>query len=98
VLQDRATGSGAEECIQYLESAARLTKVGENSAGCVHFGNLGLAVLPRSGLYVWMGNKYFSSIYGFIEKKGIAPDIPVRPGEDALDRSLAAIDAGALKK
>lgn len=92
VLMDRRTGSCGEYMVEWLDAVFKVVKLGLPTSGCVHFGNVGLAILPNSGLYIQMGVTYVPTIYGFVEKKGIPPDVPVEDGRDALRSALERID------
>lgn len=92
VLMDRMTGSCGEEMVEWLDSAFRAIKIGSYTTGVAQFGNVGLTTLPASGIYLQMGIKYFPSRYGFIETKGIPPDIQLTGQEDSLTRALLEID------
>ena len=59
--------------------------VGQNSGGYVHFGNMGLIVLPNSQIIIQMATDFWKYKDGrFIEFIGHTPDIKVRKGKDAL--------------
>lgn len=92
VLMDRRTGSCGEYMVEWLDTVFKVVKLGLPTSGCMHFGNVGLAILPNSGLYIQMGVTYAPTIYGFVEKKGIPPDVPVEDGQDALRSALERID------
>ncbi|NUM88996.1 MAG: hypothetical protein HUU37_07315, partial [Bdellovibrionales bacterium] len=91
VLQDSDCGSSCESLLEFLETNPRVVTVGENSAGSVHFGNVGMVVLPHSGIVVQIATDFWRYRDGrYVEKTGYAPHIRVPPGKDALDvvRSL----------
>lgn len=85
VLQDTECASSCESLLELLESNPRVVTVGENSSGSVHFGNVGMAVLPHSGIIVQIATDFWRYRDGrFVEKTGYAPHIRVPPGKDAL--------------
>jgi C-terminal processing protease CtpA/Prc len=62
-----------------------VTVVGENSFGAIHFGDPGVLKLPYSKIIVGMGIIYNQYRDGkFRELTGIAPDIRVPDGRDAI--------------
>lgn len=86
LLQDRACASACEATLDYFEYIDGVKKVGENSAGLVHFGNLGFVVLPKSGLQINIASTF--STYRdkrFIESSGVTPDVVVPKGSDAYE-------------
>jgi hypothetical protein len=65
-------------------------KVGTNTKGQVHFGNVGKLILRNSGIIVQLAtsyNMYFDR--RFIEKVGIAPDIYITDDQDAMNVAIA---------
>jgi len=90
VLASRKTASAAELAIDALQSAGRVTLVGETTAGALLSqkmfdvaGGFHLS-LPIAG--------YVSAKHGVIEGKGLTPDIAV-PAEQALETALAHLKA-----
>ncbi len=97
VLMDKGTASSGEEFIGYLRQLENVVFVGENSGGVAQFGELARFVLPNTGLPAYFGTKLFlppdlSSTEGI----GYFPDVWV-PSDQALDKTLAAIEAGWLQ-
>jgi hypothetical protein len=93
ILQDKECGSSAESAIDFFEYFPNITKVGINTAGMIHFGNVGLVILPNSGITIQMptkANKYKDG--RFIEFTGITPDIVLNDGQDAYDYVLALLN------
>ena len=89
ILQDKRTGSSGESTIDFFEYFPNVTKVGTHTSGTLSFGDLGLFILPNSGIHVYMpttANKYKDG--RFIEKKGIKPDIQLQEGQDAYEYAL----------
>lgn len=97
VLIDRHTASSAEGFITNLLQMEHVVFVGENSQGCVHYGDTGFYYLPNSGIAVQLGTKLFlTPQLDHIEGVGFQPDLWV-PAEQALPRTLAAIRKGWLQ-
>jgi hypothetical protein len=89
ILIDGSCKSSGESTIDAFECHPAVKKVGRNTAGMIHFGNVGLLVLPHSKILVQiptMYNEYADK--RFIEKTGIKPDIETAPGQDAYDLAL----------
>ncbi len=86
ILIDAECASSCESTTDFFEYNPLVKTVGENTAGCIHFGNNGIVVLKNSGIFLHMAISYNSYVDGrFIEKTGIKPKIPVPAGKDALD-------------
>ena len=85
ILVDRECASACETTLQVLENLPNRILVGENTAGAVHFGDVGRAFLPNSRVLVSLAT---SSVEFHdrrqIEKQGYAPSVPVEAGKDAL--------------
>jgi hypothetical protein len=94
LLIDRACASSCESIVEVLERHPRFKTVGENTGGFVHFGNMGYAVLPRSGIVVQMATDFWRFDDGrYVEQVGYAPKLRVAPGGDALAAALADLEA-----
>lgn len=94
ILQDKECRSSGESSIDFFEYFPNVTRVGFNTVGMIHFGNVGLVVLPYSGLHLKMPTKANRYKDGrFIEFTGIKPDIFLEEGQDAYQYVL-----GVLKK
>ena len=86
ILQDRDCASSGESTIDFFEYFPKITRVGFNTAGMIHFGNLGMVVLPHSGIQINMPTKANRYKDGrFIEFIGIKPDVVLKDGEDAYE-------------
>jgi len=97
VLMDKGTASSAESFIGYLRQLENVIFIGENSGGIGQFGELARFVLPNTGLSVFFGTKLFlPPDFSLTEGIGFLPDLWV-PTDQALDLSLAAIEAGYLQ-
>jgi hypothetical protein len=86
ILQDNECGSSCESTIDFFEYFPNVTKVGFNTKGMIHFGNIGIVVLPNSSIQINIptkANKYKDD--RFIEFTGIKPNIVLGDGEDAYD-------------
>lgn len=89
ILMDGECGSSCESTIQSFEWHPYVKRVGENTVGCLHFGNIGDFWLPESRVQVQMATQYNEYFDGrFLERIGIAPDIRVPSGTDALEYIL----------
>jgi hypothetical protein len=85
ILIDFECASSCESTTDAFEYNKLVKRVGERTAGYIHFGNNGNVVLTHSGIVLQMAVSYNQYKDGrFLEKKGIAPDIEVPPGQDAL--------------
>ena len=73
---DQRCASSCESTIDAFEFYPQAKKVGENTAGFIHFGNVSPAILPNSKIMVQIG---------------IKPDIPLPEGTDALAHILKLI-------
>ena len=90
ILTDRKCASSCESTVTAFEFHPRAEKIGENTGGYIHFGDVSPVVLPYSKVVVQMATHYDKFFDGrFIEKTGVKPDIAVPNGNDAL---LVAID------
>jgi hypothetical protein len=89
VLTDRQCGSSCEHTVELLKFHPNAKTVGENTAGLIHFGQMGAITLPKSKLVVTLSTQYFEGFRpGFFELTGYPPDIRVPKGKDALDYLL----------
>jgi hypothetical protein len=95
VMNDRVASSG-EGLIMRASQAENVVLVGENSQGCLTFGNPGAHQLPHSRLMVRLPINW--GLYpdmGFREEKGLAPDLWV-PAADAVNYAVAAVRSGTI--
>jgi hypothetical protein len=89
ILQDKDCGSSCESTIDFFEYFPNVTKVGYNTMGMIHFGNIGIVVLPHSSIQINMATKSNRYKDGrFIEFTGIKPDIELVDGQDAYEYVL----------
>jgi hypothetical protein len=95
VLVDRRCGSSCESGMEVLAQLTNATTVGENTAGTIHFGNIGKLVMPASAIVVQIASQFTRYANGtFVEGAGFAPDVAVPPGADALDVTLERWSSG----
>jgi hypothetical protein len=95
VMNDRVASSG-EGLIMRASQAENVVLVGENSMGCLTFGNAGAYQLPHSRLMVHLPINF--GLYldmEFREEKGLAPDLWV-PAADAVNYAVAAVRSGTI--
>jgi C-terminal processing protease CtpA/Prc len=86
ILTDRECISSCESTTDFFEFNPLAKRIGENTGGYIHFGNVGYLVLKNSGIAVRMASTFNTYADGrFVEKIGIAPTIRVPSGQDALD-------------
>lgn len=86
ILMDKYCASSCESTIDSFEYNTLVKKIGENTAGFVHFGNNGKIVLKNSHVRAQLAVAFNTYNDGrFIEKRGIMPDIFVKSGKEALD-------------
>ena len=81
--------SACESLLDYFEGHPYSRRVGENTAGMLHFGNEGFVLLPNSQISVQMATDFWKYKDGrFVERIGYAPHFRVEPGQDALNVAL----------
>ena len=91
-----STASAGEGLIMRLSQAENVVVVGENSMGCLTFGNAGAHQLPQSKLMVWLPINF--GLYldkEFREEEGLKPDLWV-PAADAVNYAVAAVRQGTI--
>lgn len=97
VLIDSECASSCESTVEFFENQTNVKTVGENTAGSVHFGNIGHVVLPNSHIIVQIATDFWKYKDGrYIEKMGYKPTISVTPGHNAMNKALT--DAGGTQK
>ena len=76
--------------------AENVLVVGENTMGCLTFGNAGMFQLPHSRLTVRLPTNFglYTDLV-FREGKGLAPDLWV-PAADAVNYAVAAVRSGTI--
>lgn len=92
ILMDGKCGSSCESTIDGFESRPYVKKVGENTAGYIHFGNIGYILLPHSKIEIQTPTHYNKYRDGrFLEILGIKPDIKVPKEKDAYSYLFSQI-------
>jgi hypothetical protein len=93
ILTDKRCGSSCESSIDVFDPMPSVKRVGQSTAGTLHFGNIGKLLLPHSRVIVQIPTH--ANIFRdnrFTEKVGFAPHINVKDGEDALTKLLSLIE------
>jgi len=96
VVTNNLVASAGEGLVMRISQAENVLFVGENTMGCLTFGNISLHQLPNSNLKVWMPINF--SIFQdrvFREEIGLSPDIWV-PAQDAVNFTVAALRKGTI--
>lgn len=75
VLIDENTVSGGEMFVKMLKELPNCIVVGIPTYGAVNVGNVSFFKLPNSKIQIQMGISLFLDKYGWIDNKGIYPDI-----------------------
>jgi hypothetical protein len=91
-----SVASAGEGLVMRLSQAENVVLVGENSMGCLTFGNPGAHQLPHSKLMVRLPINF--GLYldkEFREEGGLLPDLWV-PAEDAVNYAVAAVRQGTI--
>lgn len=89
LLIDSECESSCENTVAFFENHPNSKTVGENTAGSIHFGQVGTVWLKNSNVFVDIPTKIYNySDKRFIEKKGYVPNIPVSSGKDAYKIAL----------
>ena len=96
IVMNGLVASAGEGMVMRASQAENVVLVGENSMGCLHFGNVSSHQLPHSRLPVRMPiNAGLFPDMAFREGVGIAPDLWV-PAADAVNYAVAAVRAGTI--
>jgi hypothetical protein len=96
LVTNGSVASAGEGLIMRLSQAENVVVVGENSMGCLTFGNGGAHQLPHSKLMVWLPINF--GLYldmEFREEVGLMPDLWV-PAADAVNYAVAAVRQGTI--
>jgi hypothetical protein len=96
MVTNGSVASAGEGLIMRLSQAENVVVVGENSMGCLTFGNGGAHQLPNSKLMVWLPINF--GLYldmEFREEEGLMPDLWV-PAADAVNYAVAAVRQGTI--
>ncbi len=94
ILVDRHVGSAAEAIIPMLRPHPRAKIIGENSGGNCQFGAIRPIYMPDGSL-IKIGSILRTYENGFIETKGLNPDINCS-GKDAFNEALKIIETPKL--
>jgi hypothetical protein len=95
VMNERVASAG-EGLVLRASQAENVLLVGENTRGCLTFGNAGTHRLPHSGLRVSMPINFGLFLDGVSrEEVGLAPDLWV-PAADAVNYAVAAVRSGTI--
>ena len=90
-LIDNGVASAGESFVKYLKQLSNVIFIGTNTAGVLHFANMGMCNLPNSKIEVFLSKTIsMETDFNFREGKGYFPDFWVNP-EEALDLSLKFI-------
>ncbi len=96
VVMNNWVASAGEGLVMRVSQAENVLVLGENSKGCLTFGNAGLHQLPHSRMRVSMPINF--GIYldrVFREERGLVPDLWV-PAADAVNYAVAAVRSGTI--
>ncbi len=97
IVTNGRVASAGEGLVMRASQAENVVLVGENTMGCLTFGNAGIHQLPHSRLRVKMPINFGLYLDGKPrEEIGIAPDFWV-PAADAVNYTVAAIRNGTIK-
>lgn len=92
ILADAECGSSCENGILHFRPYSGTRVIGENTAGRLHFGNIGIILLPKSRVSVQIASDFKRYDDGsFLELIGLTPDIKVEGGQDAIDIAIKLI-------
>ena len=96
LVTNGSVASAGEGLIMRLSQAENVVVVGENSMGCLTFGNGGAHQLAHSKLKVWLPINFGLFLdKEFREEVGLRPDLWV-PAEDAVNYAVAAVRQGTI--
>jgi len=96
VIMNDGVASAGEGLVMRISQVENVVVVGENSMGCLTFGNISTHKLPHSGLMVWMPINFGIFLDQEIrEGEGLLPDLWV-PAAEAVDYTIAALRKGTI--
>jgi hypothetical protein len=96
VITNNLIASAGEGFVMRISQVENVLVVGENTKGCLTFGNISLHQLPHSKLMIWIPiNFCIFQDQEFREEVGLFPDLWV-PAEDAVNFTVAAIRRGTI--
>lgn len=96
VVTNAEVASAGEGLVMRISQAENVMVVGENTRGCLTFGNVSAHQLPHSKLMIWIPINF--GLYldqEFREEVGLAPDLWV-PAAEAVNFAVAAIRRGTI--
>lgn len=89
LLIDGGCASSCESIVEALEGHPTAESIGTNTGGFVHFGNMGIVILPASKIILQMATDFWSFKDGrFIENSGFSPKIQLQNGQDGMKEAL----------
>jgi hypothetical protein len=96
VVTDGLVASAGEGLVLRISQLENVVVVGENTQGCLTFGNVSMHALPNSGLIVWMPINFgLFPDQNFREEVGLTPDLWI-PAADAVNYTVAALHKGTI--
>ena len=96
IVMNGRVASAGEGLVMRASQAENVVLVGENTRGCLTFGNAGTHRLPHSGLRVSLPINFGLYLDGMSrEEVGLAPDLWV-PAADAVNYAVAAVRNGTI--
>lgn len=96
LITNRYVASAGEGMVMRASRAENVVLVGENTMGCLTFGNASLFQLPHSRLSVQLPINFGAYLdMTFREEIGIQPDLWV-PAADAVNSAVAALRNGTI--
>lgn len=96
LITNNLVASAGEGMVLRISQAENVVVVGENTKGCLTFGNLSAHQLPHSRLMIWMPINFGLFLdQEFREEVGLAPDLWV-PAADAVNFTVAALRRGTI--
>lgn len=89
LLVDAGCASSCESTLEALRHAPLAQSFGQRTGGFIHFGDVGMVVLPHSRVVLHVPTTYNEYADGVIrDKVGLVPDHELAPGTDAVDTAL----------
>jgi len=89
LLTDALCASSCESLVEFFQELPNAITVGENTAGSVHFADVGILLLPNSQLMVQIPTDFWRYKDGrYLERVGYPPKINVAKGKNAMDTAL----------
>jgi C-terminal processing protease CtpA/Prc len=96
VVTNGLVASAGEGLVLRISQAENVVLVGENTLGCLTFGNISIHQLPNSKLRIQLPINFGLFLdMEFREEVGLAPDLWV-PAADAVNYAVAAIRRGTI--